>query len=297
MAISTLQLSIAAEKAVQAASAAIAPLKYFATSFNAAEANIGNKVRVPVFSIGSAAAFNAASNNYAGNSQDVAGVDVTLDDHYVKSVYYTDLDFAECDVNFFAEAGIGIAKVLSRAAVDHTVGLINKTNCENESVITAANFGTKSNVADLYAVADSEGLDPRECVMLLKPAAFAKLLGTLDANVYGGTEAVRDGLIPGLFGFKAVVSCNSLSTDSGEKLNGAIVHEESIGIAGRYLRPDEAAYSETGAKTDEKTGLTIGFRRFADPKTGYRYIAGELLYGDALLQPTKVVRLVESATA
>lgn len=290
MAIETLQLKIAAEKAIQTAHKAITPLKDFAVSFSAAESIKGSAIRVPIFNVGDAAEFDADSNNYEGTEQGVTGVDVNLNNHFVKSVFYTDRDFVECDVKFFEGAGAAIATVLGKGAVAQVMGKINATNVPASSVMTVANYATKTTVANLYKVADDNDMYPAECVLLLTPAAFASLLGQLDADVYGGDEAIKNGYIPGLYGFKSVIMCNALD----ETLTGAIVHTEAIGIAGRYLAPDAAAYTETGMATDEHTGLTIGFRRFANPATGKRYIAGEMLYGAELIQPTKVVRLTLS---
>ena len=288
--IDTLQLKIAAEKAVQTAHKAVAPLKLFATSFSAAESTQGAAIRVPVFNIGYAAEFNADSNNYAGTTQDVTGVDVNLDKHFVKSVFYTDRDMVECNVDFFSEAGRGIGEQLGRAAVKQVTGLLTNSNVTKNATLTLAQFADKKNIASLYKVADDNDLSPADCVLLLTPAAFANVLANLDADVYGGTDAIRDGMIPGLYGFSGVVMVNTLATG----LNGVIVHKEAIGIAGRYLAPDASAYSEVGQMTDEATGLTIGFRRFAVPETGKRFIAGEMLYGAALLQKDKIV-LIKNA--
>lgn len=288
--IDTLQLKIAAEKAIQTAHKAVAPLKLFATSFSAAESTQGSAIRVPVFNIGNAAEFNADSNNYAGTTQDVAGVDVNLDKHFVKSVYYTDRDMVECNVDFFTEAGRGIGEQLGRAAVKQVTGMLTNSNVTNSTVLTLANFADKKNIANLYKIADDNDLNPADVVLLLTPAAYAAVLANLDANVFGGNEAIRDGMIPSLYGFSGVVMANTLASG----LNGVMVHKEAIGIAGRYLAPDASAYSEVGQITDEATGLTIGFRRFAIPETGKRYIAGEMLYGAALLQKDKIV-LIKNA--
>ena len=288
--IDTLQLKIAAEKAIKTAHKAIAPLKLFATSFSAAESIQGSAIRVPVFNIGNAAEFNADTNNYAGTTQDVAGVDVNLDKHFVKSVFYTDRDLVECNDDFFTEAGRGIGEQLSRAAVTQVTGMLTNAQITKSTVLTLANFADKKNIANLYKIADDNDLNPADVVLLLTPAAFAAVLANLDADVYGGNEAIRDGMIPGLYGFGGVVMANTLASG----LNGVMVHKEAIGIASRYLAPDASAYSEVSQITDEATGLTIGFRRFAVPETGKRYIAGEMLYGAALLQKDKIV-LIKNA--
>lgn len=301
--IESLQLKIAAEKSIIAAQKKILPLKYFATSFSAAEDRIGAAIRVPVFNVGDAAEFNAETNNYGtANDQktgtppednpdyEVKGVDITLNKHFVKSIKFTDRDFAECNVPFFADAGDAIGRVLGKACVGQALGLINSTNVTQTAVFNTTKASAKTTIAQLYAIADSNNIDPAEANVIVTPTIYAAILAQLDADVFGGDEAIRAGVIPGLYGFNSF-ACSSQFADG---VNGAILHKEALGMAGRVLFADESAYSEVGVQTDEKTGLSIGFRRFADPKTGFRYIAGEMLFGVELLQPKAAVRFVES---
>ena len=72
----------------------------------------------------------------------------------------------------------------------------------------------------------------------------------------------------------------------------------AIAIASRVLKiQNPKMYEEIGTNTDEKSGLTVQFRRGADWRTGDAYATGECLFGSALLQPTKIVRLVSEATS
>ena len=56
--------------------------------------------------------------------------------------------------------------------------------------------------------ADKIGVDAhgihfgQPATLALSGEYFYSLLAGLDANVYGGTEAIRGGVIPGLFGFR-----------------------------------------------------------------------------------------------
>lgn len=114
------------------------------------------------------------------------------------------------------------------------------------------------------------------------------MLGQLDANVYGGSEAIRLGIIPGLYGFKGFVCTSNLP----EGTNGAIICDSAIGVASRYLYPGtKGAYPEAWPVTDED-GFTIGYRRFMDLCTGTNKFAADCLFGAKILQPSKIVRLV-----
>ena len=288
--ISDLNLKIAAERAIVAAHPYIAPLKLFSTSFNDEAKQKGDAVLVPVFNVGAVAAFDADNNNYAGTTQGVTGVPVTLNQHYVKSVYITDRQVAETDMAFFEGAGRAIGEALSMQAVGAGLALVGDASVTKSETFTVANSQNKQAVANLYAMASSNGIDPRDAVVVLDPARFAGVLSTLDAYQYGGTEAIREGLVPNLYGFYGVVSSTQLPNGAV----GAIVHREAIGVASRYLEPMDGVYEAVSKVTDEKTGITIGFRVFGQKETGRRIIAGETLYGAALLQPGAIVKLVNA---
>lgn len=288
MAINNLNLKIAAEKSIIEAHNYIAPLKFFATSFNEEAKNPGDAVLVPVFALSAVSDFNADSNNYAGSEQGVSGTPVTLNQHKVKSVYITDRQVAETNIDFFEGAGRAIGDKLGQAVVAGALGLVGDPTVTLSASFTTSNSQNKQATANLYAIADENGIDPRDAVVVLPPAKFAGVLSQLDANVYGGWEAIRDGLVPNLYGFYGVFS----STQLPDGVGGAIIHREAIGIASRYLEPMGGVYEEVAQVKDDKSGFTIGFRMFGQKETGRRYIAGECLYGAALLQPTKIVKLI-----
>ena len=288
MAIESLNLKIAAEKSIIAAHGYIAPLKFFATSFNEEAKNKGDAVLVPVFDLSASTQFNADTNNYAGTENGVDGVAVTLNQHLVKSVRVTDKQLADTDIDFFENAGRAIGERLGQDVVANVLSVIGDASVTLSANFTTANSQSKTATANLYAIADDNGIEPRDAVVVLPPAKFAGILSQLDANVYGGMDAIREGLIPNLYGFYGVFS----STQLPEGVGGAIIHKEAIGVASRYLEPEASAYSEVGQMKDGKTGFTIGFRRFALPDTGRRYLAGEALFGKALLPPKKIVKLI-----
>ena len=288
MSIQNLNLKIAAEKSITQAHGYIAPLRFFATSFNNEAKNPGDAVLVPVFGLSSVADFDADNNNYAGTEQGVTGVPVNLNQHKVKSVYITDRQVAETNVDFFEGAGRAIGDKLGQAVVGSTPSLVGDASVTLTASFTTANSQSKTATANLYAIADDNEIDPRDAVVVLPPAKFAGILSQLDANVYGGMEAIREGLIPNLYGFYGVFS----STQLPEGVGGAIIHREALGIASRYLAPMDGVYEEVAQVTDDKSGFTIGYRMFGQKETGRRFIAGECLFGAALLQPTKIVRLI-----
>lgn len=292
MAITDLQLSIAAKRAISTLGKMVTPLREFASDFSPAESQKGAVVKVSVFGGDAASAYDAVNNNYATNDGTIDGIDVNLTSHYKYTFKTTDKALSQVDIPFMQTAGDQIARKLGRAACLDVMGKINSTNVSKSAVFTLANAGTKSAIANLYALADSNGLDPYNSVVVVTPQIFAAVLSQLEYNVYGGTEAFRNGYIPGLFGFKSFIASNALTTTASEKLNGAIVGADSIALAARYITPFPGTYEAIAKETDKETGLTIGFREFGKKDDGSIVIAGEMLFGSALAQAGQIVRLV-----
>ena len=284
MAFSDLALKAASESAIMAAHKNIAKLSLFAKNFSELNGQTGKSIAVPVYNLSAAATFDAVNNNYCTGSNEIGGELITLDQHLVKSVSITDIEEAETGIRWAADTAAALADTLTRGVNAYVFGLINATNV----TLTADTPSTKAAVAGLYAIAEQNDIPVDRCVVALGPTQFANVLGQLDANVYGGSEAIRLGIIPGLYGFKGFVCTSNLP----EGTNGAIICDSAIGIASRYLYPGtEGAYPEVWSATDED-GFTVGYRRFMDLCTGTNKFAADVLFGASILQPSKIVRLV-----
>lgn len=288
MSMSDLQMKIAAEAAYIAANKQLANLQDFAHTYSEAEATKGASILVPVYDLSASAEFDADTNNYASGVDETGTAEITLNKHYVKSVAATDRDLVETETQFFKNAGEGIATVLGRAINGAVVGMLNATNIDLSATVT--DLATKSAVANLYSIADTNGLNVPQTVVMLKPALFAKVLSLLDASVYGGIEAVQTGRIPGLYGFKAVVCAGNLDSS----VNGVMLEDTAVGIASRYLPPMTGAYPAVWKSVDPSTGFTLGFRQFCDLNTGVNFIAGEALFGAKIINKDRIVKFVAS---
>ena len=284
MAFNDLQMKVTSEFALQALHARLEPVVDFAHNFRDLEDRKGASIVIPVFDLSAAADFNASTNNYFSGVNEIDGATVTLDKHIVKSLAITDRNIAETEVQFNRDGGMAIGDVIGRGIYNYVIGLLNDTNVtlSAESALSA-----KADFAGLFKTVYDNQLDISQTVLMLDPTYFANLLGTLDAYVYGGPEAIRGGRIPGLYGFKSVVCAPGLA--AGWK--GALVDANSIGVAARYLEPMPGAYVSAWKATDPINGLTIGFREAADLASGTRYLAGEALVGASVIRPTGIVKL------
>ena len=279
-----LKMKVAAEASIQAMHAEMAKLQDFVHDYTELEGRKGEAIAVPVIDLSASAEFNADTNNYCNGQNEVDGALVNLDKHFVKSVMITDRQLAATDFNWLRDIATAETNVIARSINKYVFGLINETNCPLSATLDVS---SKTAVANLYKIATDNDIPVGDAVVVLGPVDYQKVLSYLDSNVYGGSEAIREGRIPGLYGFRSFVC----STFLNEGLKGAIVSRDAIGLASRYLEPMEGAYPDAWRASDGDIA-TIGFRHFANLCTGRRYLACEALFGARVLQKNKIVRLV-----
>ena len=279
-----LKMKVAAEASIQAMHAEMAKLQDFVHDYTELEGRKGEAIAVPVIDLSASAEFNADTNNYCNGQNEVDGALVNLDKHFVKSVMITDRQLAATDFNWLRDIATAETNVIARSINKYVFGLINETNCPLSATLDVS---SKTAVANLYKIATDNDIPVGDAVVVLGPVDYAKVLSYLDSNVYGGSEAIREGRIPGLYGFRSFVS----STFLPEGVKGAIVSRDAIGLASRYLEPMEGAYPDAWRASDGDIA-TIGFRHFANLCTGRRYLACEALFGAKVLQKNKIIRLV-----
>lgn len=283
MAFSDLQLKVASETAIMGIKKHMGALTEFAHDFKELSDRKGAAIAVPVFDLSAAAEFNEETNNWC-NSEGIDGVTVNLDKHFIKSVQITDVQNGEADVNLLRDGAKAIADVLGTAANKYVFGMMTETNLPLSASFDGS---SKAVFANLFKIADDKGLDPYECVVVLTPEYFAKALSYLDSNVYGGSEAIRTGVIPGLYGFKSVI-CSSYLPDG---VKGVIIKTNAVGIVSRVNAPAINGYEATWTSATDD-GIAIGYRAFEHLCFGKAILGGDILFGCKILQDQGGVRLV-----
>ena len=280
---SDLALKVAAEKSIETMKSAMAPLSLFAHDYNELDGRKGEAIAVPVIDLAASGEFDAETNNYCSGGQVVDGQLVTLNHHFVQSASITDRQIAATNFNWLGDLAAAQARQLGRDVNKAVMEMFTDTNITNSATLDVT---SKEAIASLVKTCADKDINPADAIIVLDPTDFYKVLSKLDANVYGGTEAIRGGYIAGLYGFYGFVQSTFLP--SGVK--GVIVSRDAVGLASRYLEPMADAYSETWKATDGDMAV-IGTRVFAKPCTGARYIASECLFGCKILLPSKCILL------
>lgn len=279
-----LQLKVAAETAIMGLQPHMASLKYFAHNFKELEDRKGSAIAVPVYSLTEAADFDVDSNNWGSGENEIGGETLNLDKYLIKSIALDDVSDTQVDINFLRDGTKAITDILAHATNKYVYGMFNETNCPTSAAFTGSD---KTAFANLFKIASDNNINPYECVLALTPEYYAKVLSFLDAVVYGSDEAIKYGVVTGLFGFRAVVSTSYLPTG----VKGVIVPYQCVGIASRIVKPAVDGYVSTWNATDEN-GFSINFRVYEDLAKGVARLGGAVLVGAKLFQSDKIIRLV-----
>lgn len=283
MAFNDLQLKVAAETAIMGLQPHMASLKYFAHNFKELEDRKGSAIAVPVYSLTEAADFDTDSNNWGSGENEIQGEVLNLEKHLIKSIALDDVAANTTEVNFLRDGTKAIVDVIAHGANKYVYGMINETNCPTSAAFTGSD---KTAFANLFKIASDNGINPYEAVVVLTPEYYSKVLSFLDAVVYSNDQAVKYGVVEGLYGFRAVIASSYLPAG----VKGAIIPYQCVGIASRINKPAVDGYVNTWTATTED-GFALGFRVYEDLAKGVARLGADVLMGAKLFQADKIVRL------
>lgn len=275
-------------------------VKQFSYDISDTVADYGAKVRIPMITAGSAKQYaddncsDTGNGNYEFPTGSLSDVFVTLSSQPKATIPITATDKLELPNDSFWTRAAEAGRNTIGAAISDTVGALFTTeNCTGGKLVISAsditNEKVKAKVAGLRASASAKGR-VGDYVVLLDPVYFAELVNELPANVYGDAEVIRTGVIPALFGFKAVIQAMGLP----DGIKGALVPADGVAIAVRPVAiPDPTAYPECGVVTDENGFSLTAMRHtsFATAKAFYNVTA---LVGADIIRKAETFYIAQS---
>ena len=264
----------------------VAAVKQFAYDCSDAVEDYGQKVRVAMVTGGTSENFSQSAN-YEHETGSLSDVFVTLDKQPKSTIALTGKDVLELANapfwNKVAEAG----RNAIANAVEKSIG---------DAITTALASITKESTAlGTLTLAKLAGLRGKckgkigDTVLVLSPEKFDEALGLFDSSVYGGTEAVRGGVIPNLYGFKSVVRMELPEYTSDTPSTAALIPSNAIAVATRAVAVgDESCCSEIGTQADEN-GFAITVMRHGSAATGKGFLNVTALVGATVVDAANIV--------
>lgn len=268
----------------------LAPLAAFSIDFSDEAKNVGEAVNVPLISADTAAAWNDISNNFGRSAVNLVDRPVKLDDRRIAGFQITPAQMANFHPQWWeGKADLNTAE-MADAILGAVVGLVTADNFGDEAAdkksVSLTGFGRKA-ITPIRAAAIAKKLRINRSVLALNPEFFSALLGDLDANVYGGRDAIVGGVIPGLFGFNAVVELPQL------EIPGFVAHPDAIAVAGRAIPfLGTAPYERVQNITEPATGMVMTNVLYIDGATGKGNFSVNALFGKSVGESTSLMRLV-----
>lgn len=256
-------------------------IKNFGYDFSPEVSEADATIKIPVVDAGSATAFDD-SHDYETLTGSVSYVPVALTTQKKVTFKFSGKDVMDTpDAPYWnkcAEAGANtisseISKAFGALFVKPGVGGV-----ELGAV-------TKKGIAKLRKQCPGRVADT---ILFLAPDEYNDLLGELDSSAYGGTEAIRDGQVKGLYGFRSVVCLQ----DAGEGVKGALVDASAIAFGARGVAVAEpGAYVAYGTQADEN-GFPLTILVHGSPAKGEAFMNITSLWGMKVINADGVKILV-----
>lgn len=272
-----------AQAALQPFMQGVWPISAFSTNFSAEAADRGDTIRVPI--VGAPTASSDFTGDYTtGAAGTITSTPVTLNRHKYKTVSVTAKEQSNTSVQVLENLIVGAAQQL---AIDVLNDILSN--------VTAANYGAAPtglsglatsafNYTKLLAAREACGavnMPSAPRTLILNPSFYTQLLAddvvAKSFNLNLSASGVEDAVVRRVAGFN-IMEAIGLPALGAEKLAGFACHPSSMAVAMRYLQP-LANYEASGAVTDPASGMTFGFLRYSDVKSGMVYYTIEALYG------------------
>ena len=294
MAISNLSLTIATKSAINGFKQGFPAINTISTKFDTLAGEAGDTVKVPVVDLQSQAQ-EMGDAGYDFKGVDATGVDVKIGAPIGVPIAISDAEISAMGVealgNFFEQQGM----ILGRAVFNKMVGLIKASAVAGVSAFNAETFDA-TNVNELRAWCNQAGypITPRNLIL---DSTFVKPLFDDDAiktaSAYGDDGVIKSGSVGKLYGFD-IFEVPQMP-DNGENLKGFVIHPSGIAFASKVIKPfDEAVANKVQAVqylTDSKSGLSLEYRKFYDPRSRKTNTVLEISCGFALANANAIRRI------
>lgn len=254
----------------------------------------GEKIQIALVEADAAGTFDRANNNFARPAGTPKKATVTFGDPLITGFAVTAAQARNIQRKWWEGKADLNVNAIAASASGAVTGLVTKANFE-KSVTSVGNASAfvKSGVAKI-AAAVSNGtnkLRVKFATLALSGEYFYNLLSGLDANVYGGTEAIRTGVIPGLFGFGRVMLMHGLD------IPGFVCEPSAIAFGARAFRPvDDMPYRAVREIKDPESGITLTLVEYPDGPSGDLSESVTCQIGAAVGDGGALVRLVAGAS-
>lgn len=283
--------------ALESFTAALTPITAFATDLSSEAAAKGTGVRV-VFIPSQADAVDFAGDYTAGSDSTATGVDILINRWKYVSWKLSDLEASINQLVRIESFGKQYGFKLAKAVLQDIWSIITAGNYGAPVFTGASAVFDSDTVVDIDSALDTLYWPDLERKMILNNQYYNALIKDPSVKqaqaigIDGTATPVQSGHLPNLLGIEVFES--QLVPNNGENLVGFAAMPDSMGVAMRYLAPQEGNTYFQAAPVSNEAGMTLGFRDFYDNKSGQRYQVMEAAYGFKVINPAALKRIVSA---
>lgn len=295
---STLQQDVIMDMILRAFRRVLLPVSNFATIFSNVPLRGTAKVQVPYLALDATTPtdWNGANGYVAGDTTN-DNKEITVDKRKYLGISYTSTELARQPF-LMVEEQMGLKGESLAFAVWKDIWSIVKAagfgladgSAVGAGIATwpqAVNAMDSNKIIDLQSIADSLNWPTAGRLLFVNTPydnALKKDTAFKNALAFGGSEVLRQGMIPNILGFNYATNVNL--QDNGENLAGVIAQKNAILVATSPIAPtpevlrDGTIYS---IAVDPETGIAVEYRSFGDSQkdkslkfieSNYGYAAG-----------------------
>jgi hypothetical protein len=282
---------IYSNKFIAGATKQLAPLKAFSLDLSEEAKNPGETVQVPMISADSAETWNDTTANFSRTTATLGDRTVTLGTRKIAGFGITPAQMANFNKAWWEGKAELNAAEIANAILDTVVALVTGANfgdaAADKLTVSLAGFNAAAVSAIRAKAINAKKLRINRSVLALNPEFFSALLGSLPADVYGGREAMVNGVIPGLLGFGAVIELPQMSTP------GFVSSPAALCVAGRTVAfLGTKNYEKVQTFVEPETGMPMTNVIYVDGPTGKGSMSVSALYGAAVGADDQLLRLI-----
>jgi hypothetical protein len=276
--------------------AGITPIMALATDFSDDAAKKGDKISVLRDNTAiDATATKATHAAYAIQDADSDSFEISLGQPKYVSWSLDDTEIAQSSVVNLEIYGRRKGNALAAGILADILSPITLANFGAAAFTGAASTFDADDIADIKNAADVANWGEIDRYLVLSPAYYNAILkdGAIQAaDAFGSIEAIREGRIPTLMGFKLIMS--NLIPANGQNLVGFASSGMGLASAFRYLQPQEGNTYNRAERLTDPSGMTLGLRDWYDNGTGTRNRVIESVYGYQVGLSTGILRMVSA---
>ena len=266
----------------------------FSTDISDEVKDAGEKIQIPLVEMDEAGTFDRANNNFARPAGTPKTATVTFGDPIITGFAVTADQASKIEKRWWEGKADLNGTAVAASASTAVTNLVTKANFDKSVTnVGASSSFAKAGVAKIAAAVENSTnkLRVKFSTLALSGEYFYALLAGLDANVYGGPEAIRNGVIPGLFGFGKVMLMHGLD------IPGFVCEPSAIAFASRGFRPaDDTPYRAVREIKEPESGLSLTLVEYGDGPSGDLSESITTRIGAAVGDSGALVRLVSGGS-